>query len=159
VSDLNGEKIKKRIDKMMNLKNVKVTKTEISFMKRDIVSYILNELLKVQNYFEFKYRQLIADGFTVKSESNIDINEDNDKVEMKLIVKIIIPSDFIVELAKRRKLRMLKFHKPHTLTKQKLRQLEEFEEKMKDEMYELVEEVEESEEEEETKESSEKNKE
>jgi len=127
---------------MVNLENIQVSDWELSIMKRDITDFLLRELLKVQNYSEFKYRQLLGLGLKLSYNSAMDISENDDYIMLKLNIEVGIPKWQIVELAKRRKLRMLKLPKPHPLTKQRIRELEEFDEKIREELKEMLEDVE-----------------
>ncbi|RLJ03205.1 MAG: hypothetical protein DRP11_01430 [Candidatus Aenigmatarchaeota archaeon] len=123
-----------------DLEKVKVSPFEISLTKRDITDYIIQQILQIQNFAEYRYRHLLGIGLKVKMETSVDSRDEEDGVHVILYVDYIISYDQIVELAKRRKLRMLRLPKPHPLTKQKIREMEERAKEIEEELKESIEE-------------------
>jgi len=109
-------------------------------MKRDIIDLILHELLKVQNYAEYKYRELYGIGLRLMLDTHVDVKEEEEYIRLKLQVEYALPKWMIEYLAKLRKMRMLKLPKPHPLTKQKIREMEESAKRVVEELKESLEE-------------------
>lgn len=124
-----------------DLDKINITPFELSLMKRDIIDFIMKDLLSIQAYSQYRYRALLGLGLKVSQESGVDVIEDDEKVHMTLYITFSLPKWQIEELAKRRKLRRLRLPKPHPLTKQKIRDMVESAKMMEEELRKMIEEM------------------
>lgn len=123
---------------MNEIKEIEVSPFEISVMKSDLRDLILRELIGVENFWKYRFRTLIALGISLKQSSDIEV--DDNTIVWKL--RITIPEELVIDLAKRRKRKGIKLPKPRPLTRQMLREAEERVERLKEELEEMLQESE-----------------
>ena len=103
------------------LKEIPLSEFEISLMRSQIIDYVVRVINMIENYWKFRYRDLLSVGLTVKTSSELYV--EGNKIVWKLIVDI--PEELIIDLARRKKMRMFKLPKPRPLTRQEMRLAEE----------------------------------
>lgn len=99
--------------KGVKLDEIKVSEYEISVMERDLMNYIMREMQQIENFWRYRHRRMMQLGIDVSSSVRIE----TEPGALKLIVEVKIPRELVVDLAKRRKRRALKFPKEHPLTR------------------------------------------
>jgi len=115
---------------------------EIRLAKRDLLDYILQELIKVENYWRFRYREIVGLGIGISFETSTDIGETDDGLALAWILKIYIPEELWIKLAKLRKMRRFKLPKPHPIVRQRYREMAERVAEMEEELSRSIEEYE-----------------
>jgi len=100
---------------------IPVSEFEISLMRTQLIDYLLRVLQMIDGYWKFKYRELLSIGLNVKGVSEFQV-EDNTIIWQ---LKIIVPEELVVDLARRKKRRMFRLPKPTPLTRQRIRLAEE----------------------------------
>jgi len=106
-------------------KEVKLHPEEIKLAKRDLLDLVLRELLSVENFWRYRYRTLVGMGIGISYESSVDVGEADGGLIVLWNLRVHIPEELWVKLAKLRKQRKFKFPKPHPVTRQKYRRMEE----------------------------------
>ncbi|RLC73741.1 MAG: hypothetical protein DRI26_00185 [Chloroflexi bacterium] len=76
---------------------------ELSYIRRKIMDYIIRELYQVQNYWEYRHRQMISIGIDVEYETKVSTTPNS----ITWCLKIIIPEELIKDLHERARRRQL----------------------------------------------------
>jgi len=98
---------------------------EISLAKRDLLNFVLQELSKVDGYWRFRYREIIAKGIGISFNSSTDIGEREDGIVITHTLEIFVPREIWEKIAWARKNKMFRFPKPHPVIRQRDREMEE----------------------------------
>ena len=121
---------------------IKLHPEEIRIAKRDLLDFVLQEIVKVENYWRFRYREIVGMGVGISFESATDIGETDDGLVVVWYLKINIPEELWVKLAELKKRRRFKFPKPHPVVRQRYREMEETVAGLTEELSESIEEFE-----------------
>jgi len=116
---------------------------EIRQAKHDILDFVLHELLKVENYWKFRYRYIVSKGIGISCKTFSDIAEIEDGLVIDWRLKVFIPEEVWVQLARLRKRRMYKLPKPHPVIRQRYRDMEEVGRSVEEEIERIMDEIEE----------------
>jgi len=103
----------------------KVHPEEIRLARRDLLDIILQEVTKVENYWRFRYRELVGMGIGVTFETSSDLGEVDNGLAVVWTLRIYIPEELWIKLAKLRKQRRFRLPKAHPVVRQRYRKMEE----------------------------------
>jgi len=121
------------------LQEIKVTEFEVSIMEREIMNYVMRELQSIEAFWRYRHRRMMQLGIDV--ESSVQIKTVPGGLVMTIEVKI--PRDLVVDMARRKKRRMLKFPKEHPLTRRAYRMADNVATKVERHLLSMIEEFEE----------------
>jgi len=98
--------------------------------KRDVIDYVLQELKKVENYWNFRYRYMNSIGLRPINRSQMEVEETEGGVVVHLHIEVGLPNQMFYDVALARKRRKLKLPRLHPTIRQRLREAEDLAEEM-----------------------------
>jgi len=123
-------------------KEIPLYEEEIRLAKRDLLDFVLSEIVKVENYWRHRYRVIVGMGLGISFDSGTDIGETEDGLVVAWNLRVFIPEELWMKFAKLRKMRRMKLPKPHPVVRQRYRQMEETVREIEEELSETIEEYE-----------------
>jgi len=106
-------------------RRLKIFPEEFLRAKRDIIDFVLQELKKVENYWNFRYRYMNSIGLRPINRSQMEVEETDGGVVIHLHIEVGLPNQLFYDVALARKRRRLRLPRLHPTIRQKLREADE----------------------------------
>ncbi len=110
--------------KLVEQPPVKLLPEDIRRARSELLSYILGELNKVENFWRFIYRKLVSQGIGISCDAATDVGVIEDGIAIAWTVRVVIPEELWKQLAALKKRGAFKWPKPHHKTKRRVREAE-----------------------------------